>query len=73
MASPTLYDFNWDSNKAESNFKKHGASFLMATSVFRDLRAITIYDEEHSDDEERWVSIGLAQNGQYLVIVHTNE
>ncbi len=47
MADQTLYDFDWDSNKAESNFKKHGVLFLMATSVFRDPLAITVYDEEH--------------------------
>ena len=33
--------------------------------------AITIYDDEHSDQEERWVSMGQAENGQTLVVVHT--
>lgn len=41
--------------------------------MFRDLRALTIYDDEHSDDEERWVTLGQAENGQVLVVVHTSE
>lgn len=45
----------------------------MATSVFRDPLSITIYDTEYGDEEEQWVSIGQAQNGQYLMVVHTSE
>jgi hypothetical protein len=33
--------------------------------------ALTIFDEEHSDQEERWITLGQAANGQYLVVVHT--
>ena len=50
---------------------KHGVSFRWATSVFRD--ALTIFDEDHSDDEDHWVTLGRAQNGQVLVVVHTSE
>jgi len=64
-------EFSWDSRKAKANFAKHGISFPLSTSVFRDSMALTIYDEEHSEGEERWVTIGKAHNGQYLVIVHT--
>jgi hypothetical protein len=45
----------------------------MAASVFRDPLALTIIDDEHSDDEERWITVGCAQNGQVLVVVHTSE
>lgn len=48
-------------------------SFRLATSVFRDPLALTIFDDEHSEHEERWVSIGRAENGQTLVVVHTSE
>lgn len=44
----------------------------MATTVFKDPLALTIYDDEHSEDEERWVTLGLAGNGRYLVVVHTS-
>lgn len=41
--------------------------------MFTDPLALTIFDEEHSSDEERWVTLGRAQNGQVLVVVHTSE
>lgn len=69
----TFFDFDWDANKAHTNFKKHDVSFLLATTVFRDSLALTIFDEEHSEKEERWVTLGRAQNGQVLVVVHTSE
>ena len=40
---------------------------------FRDPLALTIYDDEHSEHQERWVTVGRAENGQYLVVVHTSE
>ncbi|MCL2658349.1 MAG: BrnT family toxin [Betaproteobacteria bacterium] len=69
----SIYDFAWDAKKARSNLKKHGVSFPLATSVFRDALTVTIFDDEHSDDEERWVTLGRAENGQVLVVVHTAE
>lgn len=68
-----FFDFDWDANKARGNLSKHGVSFRLATSVFRDGLALTIFDEDHSIDEERWVTLGRAQNGQVLVVVHTSE
>lgn len=68
-----FFDFDWDANKARANLKKHELSFRLATSVFTDPLALTIFDEEHSIDEERWVTLGRAQNGQVLVVVHTSE
>lgn len=69
----TFFDFDWDGNKARQPQKEHGVSFRLAASVFRDPLALTIFDEEHSDDEERWVTLGCAQNGQVLVVVHISE
>ena len=68
-----LFDFDWDANNARSNFQKHGVSFQLATTVFRDPLAITIFDDEHSDDEDRWVTLGNAENGNLLVVIHTSE
>ncbi|MHB1587441.1 MAG: BrnT family toxin [Acidiferrobacteraceae bacterium] len=68
-----FFDFDWDANKARANLKKHGVSFRMAASVFRDPLALAIFDEAHSDDEERWITLGRTQNGQTLVVVHTSE
>ena len=68
-----FFDFDWDANKARSNLAKHGVSFRLATSVFRDPLALTVFDEEHSADEDRWITLGRAQNHQVLVVVHTSE
>ena len=71
MSSSPLYRFDWDTNKARTNLQKHGVSFPLASSVFRDPLALTIYDDEHSDYEQRWATIGQASNGQILVVIHT--
>jgi uncharacterized DUF497 family protein len=68
----TFYDFDWDPKKARANLKKHSVSFRLATSVFRDPLMLTIFDGEHSEHEERWVSIGRAENAQILVVIHTS-
>lgn len=67
------YQFAWDAAKARSNAAKHGVTFKLAMSVLRDPLALTIFDGEHSDQEERWITLGRAANGQYLVVVHTFE
>lgn len=71
MSTEIVYDFEWDAAKARTNLRKHGVSFRAATAVFRDPLALTTYDDEHSEHEERWVTLGRAQNGPYLVVVHT--
>jgi hypothetical protein len=65
------YEFDWDAVKAEANVRKHGVTFEAAMTVFRDRLALTVYDEEHSNDEERWVTIGRTEGGQTVVVVHT--
>ncbi len=67
-----VYHFDWDASKARSNQRKHDVSFQLATTVFRDPLALTIYDDEHSENEERWVTLGRAGNGRTLVVVHTS-
>jgi len=65
------YNFEWDSNKARTNLSKHKISFESATSVFRDEQAISISDEEHSEEEERWLTIGMDEVTRTLVVIHT--
>ena len=67
------YEFDWDPNKERSNIRKHHISFRQAASVFRDPNQLSVYDEEHSQDEERWVTIGLDSAGVLRVVVHTFE
>ena len=65
------YNFEWDINKAKTNFRKHKISFTRATTVFRDPLAISIIDDTYEDTEDRWLTLGQADNGQLLVVVHT--
>ena len=65
------YDFEWDVRKAKSNIRKHNVSFERAATVFRDPNLLSIPDEEHSESEERWLTMGLDESGILLVISHT--
>jgi len=60
------FQFEWNEIKAASNLQKHGVSFQLASTVFNDSRLLTVADQEHSENEERWFSIGLASNGAML-------
>jgi uncharacterized protein len=67
------YLFDWDPKKAALNQRKHRVSFERAATVFRDPRAVSIPDEEHSEEEDRWVTLGLDAAAGLLVLVHTFE
>ena len=73
MAERFVYRFAWDQPKANANRRKHGVSFELAATVFRDPLALSRYDEEHSEAEERWLTLGQVENGQLLVVCHTFE
>ena len=62
--------FEWDPRKDQSNRKKHGISFAEAQTVFLDERALLIDDPEHSDDEDRFVLMGLSLSLRVLVVCH---
>ena len=65
------YDFEWDIKKARNNIRKHKVSFERAATIFRDPNLLSIPDEEHSDTEERWITMGLDETGVLFVISHT--
>ena len=71
MSGGTDYGFEWDDAKAEANLAKHGVDFMEAMSVFADPLLMTRYDDKHSDEDERWVSLGQSAAGRLLVVVHT--
>jgi uncharacterized DUF497 family protein len=52
------YTFEWDPDKARENLRKHGVGFDRAEEIILDLLALTIRDDEHSEDEERWMTLG---------------
>lgn len=64
-------EIEWDPKKAEENVRKHGVPFIVAATVLRDPLSVTVFDAQHSQDEERWITIGRAASGQYLLVVHT--
>jgi hypothetical protein len=66
-----LYDFDWDPLKAATNLRKHAVAFEGAVQVFRDPLALTIPDEDHSETEVRWITLGKDVAGRYLLVVHT--
>ena len=65
------YKIDWDPVKARQNLQKHGISFERAARVFLDPFSISVFDEKHSDKEDRWVTIGSETNEVLLVVVHT--
>jgi uncharacterized DUF497 family protein len=67
------YDFEWDPQKANVNLSKHKISFERSASIFRDPNILSIHDTEHSQFEERWLTMGLDENGILLVLSHTFE
>jgi uncharacterized DUF497 family protein len=65
------YNFEWDPYKAKQNFRKHKVSFERTAEIFLDPLAISIYDKEHSLDEDRWITIGKDRANVVLVVIHT--
>ncbi len=60
--------YEWDPKKAESNHKKHGVSFVEATTVFLDPLAMTFDDPDHSTDEYRYITVGASTAGRVLFV-----
>ncbi len=62
--------FEWDEQKGDLNVCKHGVSFAEARSVFEDERGVLIADPDHSDDEDRFIILGMSSRARVLVVVH---
>ena len=62
--------FEWDPKKATLNLRKHGVSFEDAQSVFSDENGLLIDDPDHSEEEDRFVLLGLSHSLRLLVVVH---
>jgi uncharacterized DUF497 family protein len=62
--------FDWDATKAASNLKKHGVSFEEAQSVFYDEFAVQFFDSDHSENEERFLLLGMSVNAKLLLVCH---
>ncbi len=76
----TMADISWtrdgivfvcDAQKRLAGLQKHGVDFLDASTAFLDPHAISFYDTEHSNDEDRYALIGMAKNTVLVFVVHT--
>lgn len=65
-------EFEWDRRKERLNRLKHGVGFEEASTVFEDSNALSIRDEAHSGDEDRYIIIGYSTAGRILVVSHTH-
>lgn len=61
--------FEWDDDKAKMNWQKHGIRFETAAKAFKDENKLTVLDEKHSLNEDRWIT--LARVHDVLFIIHT--
>ena len=62
--------FVWDKIKSKNNLTKHGVSFEEASSVFYDADAIEFFDVSHSDEEERFLMLGMSSALRLLLVCH---
>jgi uncharacterized protein len=62
--------FEWNENKNRENIRKHGVSFDEAQTVFLDENALRFYDPDHSQDEDRFLMLGISFRLRVLVVCH---
>ena len=64
--------FTWDPRKAASNARKHNVGFREAATALEDPLSTTFPDEDHSHDEQRFITIGMSKLGRLLVVAHAD-
>ena len=62
--------FRWDDRKNKANIKKHGIAFEEAKTVFYDEQAKVYFDPDHSDEEDRFILLGMSVKLRVLVVCH---
>ena len=65
-----MLHFEWDESKNRANKRKHGVSFDEARSAFHDENAILFHDPDHSEDEDRFILLGVSFKLRILVVCH---
>ena len=70
MVKSQMLSFEWDENKNRINQKKHNVAFEEAKTVFYDERALVIDDPEHSQEEERFIILGMSTKANLLIVCH---
>lgn len=65
-----MIKFEWDEKKNKTNIEKHGISFEEASSVFQDEESLIMVDDNHSQEEDRFILIGFSFKANLLVVCH---
>ena len=66
------YNFEWDPEKAKANLSKHGVSFVEAVTVFGDPLSMNMSDPDHSEDEHRFIVMGMSDRYRLLVVSYAD-
>ena len=64
--------FEWDPAKAASNLRKHAVGFPEAATIFLDPLALTVPDPDHSEVENRFITIGQSVRRRIIVVAHAD-
>jgi hypothetical protein len=64
-------EFSWDSAKNRENQRKHGVGFQEAATAFEDENGRLKHDPDHSEQEDRFILLGISSNLRLLVVSHT--
>ena len=62
--------FEWDEKKNKLNRIKHGIWFEEVQSVFNDTFSRVFLDQSHSEEEDRFVIVGMNSSEKLLVVIH---
>ena len=71
MKTAKNYTFEWDPRKARDNRDNHDVAFDEAATIFRDSKALSIFDPDHSETEDRWITMGISEKRKLLIVIHT--
>jgi uncharacterized protein len=64
-------EFEWDQKKEAKNIRKHKVTFSEAATVLGDTLSTTVPDPDHSEEEDRYITVGLSQRHRLLIVAHT--
>ncbi|MBN1505690.1 MAG: BrnT family toxin [Sedimentisphaerales bacterium] len=67
-----MIEFEWDPEKAKANRSRHRISFGEAATALRDPLGITVFDPDHSQDEDRYLTVGMSDRGRAMIVAHTD-
>ena len=62
--------YEWAAGKAAANLKKHRVAFTEAATVFLDPLALTYQDPDHSQDEQRYITVGESTRSRVILVAH---